>query len=140
MPDVEEVGLKRNIGLMGAINIIIGVMIGSGIFVSPTDALKYSGSLGLCLVVWAGCGVISLLGALCFAELGTVGMRAEHRMNELGILNKIIIFQCRNRAVNMPTFTKHLPNSTNSGDLCQHSSVPGFTWSYCDPQKFQSLL
>lgn len=73
MPDVGEVGLKRSIGLMGAVNIIIGVMIGSGIFVSPTDALKYSGSIGFCLVVWAVCGIVSLLGALCFAELGTVG-------------------------------------------------------------------
>lgn len=73
LPDVEQVGLKRGIGLMGAVNIIIGVMIGSGIFVSPTNALKYSGSIGFCLVVWGVCGVISLLGALCFAELGTVG-------------------------------------------------------------------
>lgn len=74
VPDASEVGLKRGIGLMGAVNIIIGVMIGSGIFVSPADALKYSGSIGFCLVVWTVCGVISLLGALCFAELGTVGM------------------------------------------------------------------
>lgn len=72
--DEDAVGLKRGIGLMGAVNIIIGVMIGSGIFVSPADALRYSGSVGFCLVVWIVCGVISLLGALCFAELGTVGM------------------------------------------------------------------
>lgn len=58
----ENVGLKRNIGLLSAVNIIIGVMIGSGIFVSPTAALKYSGSIGLCLTIWAICGVVSLLG------------------------------------------------------------------------------
>lgn len=68
----ENGGLKRNIGLMAAVNVIISVMIGSGIFVSPTAALKYSGSIGLCLVVWTACGLISLMGALCFAELGTV--------------------------------------------------------------------
>lgn len=69
-------GLKRRMGLMSAINVIISVMIGSGIFVSPTGALKYSGSVGFCLVVWAVCGFISLLGALCFAELGTIVPRS----------------------------------------------------------------
>lgn len=63
-------------GLMAAINVIIGVMIGSGIFVSPQSALRYSGSVGACLVVWTVCGVISLLGALCFAELGTIVPRS----------------------------------------------------------------
>lgn len=58
----SDVGLKQNIGLLAAVNIIIGVMIGSGIFVSPTAALQYSGSIGLCLVIWAVCGIVSLLG------------------------------------------------------------------------------
>lgn len=49
---------------MAAVNIIISVMIGSGIFVSPTAALRYSGSVGFCLVVWTVCGFISLLGKI----------------------------------------------------------------------------
>lgn len=60
----ENGGLKRNIGLMAAVNVIISVMIGSGIFVSPTAALKYSGSIGMCLIVWTACGLISLMGRL----------------------------------------------------------------------------
>uniref|UniRef100_A0A182WIH6 b(0,+)-type amino acid transporter 1 n=1 Tax=Anopheles minimus TaxID=112268 RepID=A0A182WIH6_9DIPT len=72
----KSAGLKREMGLMSAINVIISVMIGSGIFVSPTAALRYSGSVGFCLVVWTVCGGISLLGALCFAELGTVVPRS----------------------------------------------------------------
>lgn len=59
----------RNIGLMAAVNIIIGVMIGSGIFVSPTAALRYSGSVGFCLIVWGACGLISLLGRLPIMDL-----------------------------------------------------------------------
>lgn len=58
----SDVGLKKNIGLLASINIIIGVMIGSGIFISPTSALQYSGSVGLCLIIWALCGIVSLLG------------------------------------------------------------------------------
>lgn len=61
---------------MAAINVILGVMIGSGIFVSPQAALMYSGSVGACLMVWTACGFISLLGALCFAELGTIVPRS----------------------------------------------------------------
>lgn len=49
---------------------------GSGIFVSPTSALERSGSVGFCLIVWTTCGVLSLLGALAFAELSTVVPRS----------------------------------------------------------------
>ncbi|XP_063699556.1 b(0,+)-type amino acid transporter 1-like [Culicoides brevitarsis] len=72
----EGVGLKRHLGLLAAVNVIISVMIGSGIFVSSTAALKYSGSIGLCLIIWTACGVVSFLGALCFAELGTLVQRS----------------------------------------------------------------
>lgn len=57
-------GMTRNIGLMAAINIIISVMIGSGIFISPAGAFGHSGSVGLCLVIWVACGIISFMGEL----------------------------------------------------------------------------
>ncbi|XP_076170927.1 b(0,+)-type amino acid transporter 1 [Ptiloglossa arizonensis] len=72
----EKIALKRELGLFSAVSIILAVMIGSGIFVSPTSALERSGSLGFCLLIWASCGLLSLLGALAFAELSTVVPRS----------------------------------------------------------------
>ncbi|XP_070562462.1 cystine/glutamate transporter-like isoform X2 [Ptychodera flava] len=65
------VAMKRQIGLFPSIMIIMGSIIGSGIFVSPKGVLEYSGSVGGALLVWTMCGVIATLGGMCYAELGS---------------------------------------------------------------------
>ncbi|KAK1330330.1 hypothetical protein QTO34_010518 [Cnephaeus nilssonii] len=66
----EPVTLKKEIGLVSACTIIIGNIIGSGIFISPKGVLEHSGSVGLALFVWVLGGGVTALGSLCYAELG----------------------------------------------------------------------
>ncbi|XP_071512064.1 cystine/glutamate transporter-like [Diadema antillarum] len=67
----DSVRLSRQVTLLDSISLIVGVIIGSGIFISPTSVLAYSGGIGWALLIWVFCGILSILGALTYAELGT---------------------------------------------------------------------
>ncbi|XP_057218699.1 b(0,+)-type amino acid transporter 1-like [Triplophysa rosa] len=68
----KAAALQKNVGLLSSICLIVGTMIGSGIFISPKSVLEGTGAVGPSLCVWAACGVLATLGALCYAELGTM--------------------------------------------------------------------
>lgn len=69
----ESPELKKVIGVFGGSNILIGIMIGSGIFYIGSYVLQRAGmSMGLALLAWLIGGLVTLLGSLCFAELGAM--------------------------------------------------------------------
>src|SRR6516225_3776935 len=62
--------LRRTLTLRDLIFIVVGTVIGSGIFLTPGAVVRSAGSGGMALTVWVVGGALSLLGALTFAELG----------------------------------------------------------------------
>ncbi|GAB0185495.1 b(0,+)-type amino acid transporter 1-like [Grus japonensis] len=68
----EKLRLKQEVGLISAVSLIAGTMIGSGIFMSPEWVLHHMGSPASSLLIWAACGLLAMFGALSYAELGTI--------------------------------------------------------------------
>src|ERR1700761_3763924 len=61
--------LQRVLGLWSAISIVIGTVIGSGVFLVPSTMIRYVGSVRALFAVWIMGGLLSLFGALTYAEL-----------------------------------------------------------------------
>jgi len=71
-PAAEDgVQLEKRLTLLNGVTMIIGNIIGSGIFLTPKGVQEQCGSAGLSLLVWFISGVFSLIGAICYIELGT---------------------------------------------------------------------
>jgi APA family basic amino acid/polyamine antiporter len=67
--------LERSLVLRDLVFIVLGTIIGSGIFLVPSTVLRQTGAIGPALLVWVTGGVLSFLGAMTYAELGA--MRPE---------------------------------------------------------------
>ena len=66
-------GLRRTLGTLDLTLLTIGLVIGSGVFIVPAVVLRSSGgSMSLALSVWVVGGILSLLGALTYGELGAM--------------------------------------------------------------------
>lgn len=76
MPASTEQNLRRAIGPLLGILIVVNATIGTGIFKTPAQAARLAGSLPLVLVVWAVGGVMALAGALSLAEVAAAHPRA----------------------------------------------------------------
>ena len=69
---VDSVHTKKSISLLSACSIIVGTIVGSGIFITAKSILENSGSPGLSLIIWVLSGFIAFIGAICYTELGTL--------------------------------------------------------------------
>lgn len=74
----------RRLSPVGAVAIIVGIVIGAGIFKTPSMVAGVTGDAGWMIVAWILGGVISLAGALCYAELATTYPHAGGDYHFLG--------------------------------------------------------
>eukprot|EP00057_Strongylocentrotus_purpuratus_P014454 XP_011668928.1 PREDICTED: cystine/glutamate transporter-like [Strongylocentrotus purpuratus] len=105
--------------LIDCISIVIGIIIGGGIFISPKGVLVNTGSTGWALVVWVLCGVMSMFGGLCYAELGTTftvsGGDFVYILDAFGpvpafvrIWTRIVAVRTGSRAINSVSFAYYV--------------------------------
>jgi amino acid transporter len=62
---------KPTLTLFDAIAMIVGLIVGAGIFGTPSIVAGAVGSEPLLIAVWIAGGVFSIIGALCYGELAT---------------------------------------------------------------------
>src|SRR5437667_9655106 len=65
-------GLEKRLGLFDATMLVAGSMIGSGIYIVSAEIARDTGGAGWLLMVWALAGVMTVLGALAYAELAAM--------------------------------------------------------------------
>ena len=96
-------GLRRVLGPIDAINVVIGAIIGVGIFFTPQQVAEIAGSGGTAMLAWAAGGAVALLGALTFAELGGMygrsGGQYEILRDSFGPLTGFLFVFCNATAV-----------------------------------------
>jgi basic amino acid/polyamine antiporter, APA family len=68
--------LVRGLGLLDASMIVVGSMIGSGIFITSAESARLVGSPGWLIAAWAIAGLLTITGALCCAELAAMWPKA----------------------------------------------------------------
>ena len=68
----QDLQPRRDLTLTHATSLVVGVIIGTGIFLKAASMAQAVGSPALVLAAWVAAGLVAMLGALCFAELGAL--------------------------------------------------------------------
>ncbi len=75
-PTADRASLVRGLGLLDSTTLIVGSVIGSGIFVAPSIMAGYVQTPGLLLGLWVIGGILTLFGALAYGEMAAALPRA----------------------------------------------------------------
>lgn len=67
----EQISLNRSLGLISSLSLVIGTVIGSGIFFKQAAVLDYAHSTNLALIAWLVGGLITMASGLTIAEIGS---------------------------------------------------------------------
>jgi basic amino acid/polyamine antiporter, APA family len=76
MTNASAPPLERRLNLVDATMIVMGSMIGSGIFITSAESARLIGAPGWLLLAWSVAGLLTITGALCCSELATMMPRA----------------------------------------------------------------
>ncbi len=68
---MDQTTYQRRLGPFDGIMVVVGGIIGAGIFINPAIVAERVGSAGLVMTAWALGGGVAIVGALCFGELGS---------------------------------------------------------------------
>src|SRR6266545_2207310 len=68
--------IQTRLGLLDTASIIVGIIIGVGIFKTPAEVFEYASGPWAALAIWGFAGLLSLIGAFCFAELASTYSRS----------------------------------------------------------------
>ncbi len=70
--DSKQRDFARGLTLFDSTMLVVGAMIGSGIFIVPAEMARHIGSAGWLLVAWVVAGALTISGALCYGELSAM--------------------------------------------------------------------
>ena len=126
---------QRKIGLFNGICFVVGTIIGSGIFISPKGVFynancSYLNAIG----VWCVCGIFSMLGSICYSEIGTTILRSggDYAYIKSGfgstvsfvyLWMNILVFRPASQAILSLTFAYYLIGAFVDRNECQQSSL-----------------
>ena len=94
VPKDANVGLIKGLGLLDATTLVMGSMIGSGIFIVSADIARQVNSAGLMILVWVFAAVLTVIAALSYGELAAA---MPHAGGQYVYLREIGRASCRER-------------------------------------------